>query len=340
MMGSVLGWVLGALVGATAGGAIGEPVRFGDAESWGGVGLGQEAAAEADGSRERRELNDAASAEVRLRVAERLLERAGELLERGEPKRAMAMIALARRVLRMEAASTEGQMADAPSLEVGAGANADRPAAPQRRGTLRVEIRQRTRNPDGTVNDQVVVREYAIGPGGLTRIEPQPDPAPSRAGRGQAGLLSAIRQLERLTRGLEGVEKPQEQIKPEAAEPEQERGAEAGAESGSSQESTERSGGNVVGIGLLLEKQEGGFVVRGVLEGSPAAREGSIREGDRLVGIVDEDGSEVRLEDQSLEEVVKMIRGEPGTTVRLIVQAEGSDERREVVLERQELRLP
>jgi carboxyl-terminal processing protease len=92
--------------------------------------------------------------------------------------------------------------------------------------------------------------------------------------------------------------------------------------------------GRVTGIGVLVDRRAGQPVVISVVDGSPADLAG-LRSGDLLVSI---DGHEVaRLPESDLG---ALVRGEPGTTVRLEVDRPGSAEPFEITIVRQELEVP
>jgi hypothetical protein len=270
--------------------------------------------------------------ERRLAIAERLLDRAAVELERERPNRAMALIRAARRVLREPTAREEGvgrrRRVEERRVEARSEARAEPPA--EGRGTMRVEIRTRTRGEGGQEEEKVEVREFRIGPDGKIQSEEGDEGGASVRVAPDSGMVQAIRELERLTRDLRApavseVAPPAEETKPEAvAEPNPE----------------PAEGEKPVGIGVLLEEEDGEFVVRSVLPDGPAASEGSIGEGDRLVGVYDAEGEAVMFEGKALPEVVGMIRGEAGTPIKLIVMPAGSEERREVELVRQALRVP
>jgi hypothetical protein len=97
--------------------------------------------------------------------------------------------------------------------------------------------------------------------------------------------------------------------------------------------------GPVVGIGVALEQTEDGFVVRDLVPGGPAAQEGTIQAGDVLIG-VEEDGEVREFEGKPLIDVVKEIRGDENTTIRLVIQPQGKDERKTVELKRVRISLP
>jgi hypothetical protein len=96
----------------------------------------------------------------------------------------------------------------------------------------------------------------------------------------------------------------------------------------------------VVGIGVALKLEEGKLVVLQVLPDSPAAEGEKLKEGDRLIGIKTEDGETEAFEEKELGDIVKLIRGKPGTKVQLVVVPSGSEEKKVVELERRKLSVP
>ncbi|PIE05314.1 MAG: peptidase S41, partial [Sorangium cellulosum] len=82
--------------------------------------------------------------------------------------------------------------------------------------------------------------------------------------------------------------------------------------------------GHFVGIGVEVDARDGAFTVLKPFEGSPAERAG-LRPGDRIYGV---DGWSTR--GKPLDVVVKRIRGERGTSIRLLIQRPGIDKAFEV----------
>ena len=78
-------------------------------------------------------------------------------------------------------------------------------------------------------------------------------------------------------------------------------------------------GQDVAGIGVALNKENGGFVVKQVVPGAPAALSGEIKVNDRIVAIAQGDKPAVTTDGLELNDVVQMIRGTKGTAVRLTV---------------------
>ncbi|MBI1904162.1 MAG: carboxy terminal-processing peptidase [Planctomycetia bacterium] len=81
------------------------------------------------------------------------------------------------------------------------------------------------------------------------------------------------------------------------------------------------------GIGASLKAIDGYITVMQVVSGGPAARDGRLRAGDRIVEIGQGDSGEmVNVIGRPLSEVVALIRGEPRTSVRLRVLSPGQFE--------------
>ncbi|HTV21074.1 MAG TPA: S41 family peptidase [Polyangiaceae bacterium] len=74
------------------------------------------------------------------------------------------------------------------------------------------------------------------------------------------------------------------------------------------------SSGAIGGVGLVVEPEGNGFMIRGVLKGTPAQRAG-LQAGDRVLGV-----DAARVKGMALVEFVDLIRGQPGTEVDLFVQ--------------------
>src|SRR5690606_12048733 len=92
---------------------------------------------------------------------------------------------------------------------------------------------------------------------------------------------------------------------------------------------------NLEGIGATLQTDGDYTVVRQVVKGSPADKSKEVHPGDRIVGVGQ--GDEGEFEDVvgwRIDEVVALIRGPKGTTVRLkIVPAAAKSEERRVSTE-------
>ncbi|MGQ0538633.1 MAG: S41 family peptidase [Gemmatimonadaceae bacterium] len=93
----------------------------------------------------------------------------------------------------------------------------------------------------------------------------------------------------------------------------------------------ERASGNYAGVGLRVDLRDGWPAVTSPIQGSPAERAG-IAAGDRLLEI---DGREVK--GWTVEEVTRALRGEPGSSVAVLLERAGSAERMAVRLTRGEI---
>jgi hypothetical protein len=84
------------------------------------------------------------------------------------------------------------------------------------------------------------------------------------------------------------------------------------------------------GIGVGLGMQGVDVPYPSVMEVSPggAAARSGIGIGDRLIGFVDETGQFVDFQGKSLGEVAALVRGPGGSTLRLVLETKGSDERK------------
>lgn len=84
----------------------------------------------------------------------------------------------------------------------------------------------------------------------------------------------------------------------------------------------------LVGIGALLQAEEdGATIIKGIVVGGPADKEGSLKLNDRVVGVDSvNSGKPVEMTDimfMSIDKVVDLIRGKEGTTVALKVEPAG-----------------
>jgi hypothetical protein len=72
-----------------------------------------------------------------------------------------------------------------------------------------------------------------------------------------------------------------------------------------------------VGIGAVLNTQDGYPAIVDMMKGAPADLSGQINKGDRIVALAQGDSAFVDARNLSLADVVKMIRGDPGTVLQL-----------------------
>ena len=87
------------------------------------------------------------------------------------------------------------------------------------------------------------------------------------------------------------------------------------------------------GIGAVLQSQDDYVVVRTLVPGGPAAKAGEISVGDRITGVAQGDGPMVDVMGWRIDDVVQLVRGKKGTTVRLdtIPAANGLDGEHRIV---------
>ncbi len=79
------------------------------------------------------------------------------------------------------------------------------------------------------------------------------------------------------------------------------------------------------GIGATLRPDDGTTVVETLVTGGAADLDGRIKIGDQIVAVAQDDGSSpVETQDMKLKDVVKMIRGEAGTRVKLHVKTKAT----------------
>lgn len=94
------------------------------------------------------------------------------------------------------------------------------------------------------------------------------------------------------------------------------------------------------GIGAQLQAEEGYTVVNRVVPGGPADKDGRLKEKDRIVGVGEgAEGEIIDIVDMRLSDVVKHIRGNKDTIVRLQVQPGGNGERQVYAITRAEIEL-
>ena len=77
------------------------------------------------------------------------------------------------------------------------------------------------------------------------------------------------------------------------------------------------------GIGAVLRSEEGFTVIQSLVPGGAAERSGLVQENDKIINVAQAKGEHIDIIDMELREVVKLIRGERGTKVRLTILREG-----------------
>ena len=81
---------------------------------------------------------------------------------------------------------------------------------------------------------------------------------------------------------------------------------------------------SLVGIGVLVEMNDGALVVRAAIPGGPAAEDDRLNAGDRILSVGQgKDGELIRVTGAPLNEIVDLVRGEAGSLVRLEVRSVG-----------------
>ncbi len=94
------------------------------------------------------------------------------------------------------------------------------------------------------------------------------------------------------------------------------------------------------GIGAALEAPEGETVVKKIIPGGAAAKDKRLQMDDRIVGVGQgAEGPIVDVSEMKLNDVVQLIRGHEGTTVRLKVIPKGSNEPKVYAIVRQQIEL-
>ncbi len=93
------------------------------------------------------------------------------------------------------------------------------------------------------------------------------------------------------------------------------------------------------GIGAQLRYDDGYTVVAEIVPGGAADSDGRLEPGDKIVAVGQETGDFVDIVEMKLKDVVQLIRGKRGTTVRLKVKKADSDEQETYAMVRQKIEL-
>ncbi|MBY0589334.1 carboxy terminal-processing peptidase [bacterium] len=94
------------------------------------------------------------------------------------------------------------------------------------------------------------------------------------------------------------------------------------------------------GIGAMLQSEDGTTIVKELVPGGAADKDGRIKRGDQIVGVGEGENGEMEdIVEMKLRDVVKKIRGKAGTVVRLEVIPDGVTERKIYNLARQRVEL-
>jgi thiol-disulfide isomerase/thioredoxin len=86
--------------------------------------------------------------------------------------------------------------------------------------------------------------------------------------------------------------------------------------------------GETAGIGVNLGMEGQNLVVKAIFPNSPAAFQGGIHVGDRITAVAQDKDPAVPVQGLKIEQVVPLIRGPKGTTVRLTIVPSGEDDSR------------
>lgn len=98
----------------------------------------------------------------------------------------------------------------------------------------------------------------------------------------------------------------------------------------------------LIGIGAQLSEEDGVCTIRELIAGGPADLSKQLRPNDKIMGVAQGPGEFVDVVGMKLRKVVQLIRGDKGTTVRLLVQpgdATDPSVRREISIVRDEVKL-
>ncbi len=82
----------------------------------------------------------------------------------------------------------------------------------------------------------------------------------------------------------------------------------------------EKMSGSFVGIGARLNQSDDKTTVASIITGSPSWKQGELKAGDEIMKVAQGDKEPVDISGYELDDVVKLIRGEKGTEVRLTVK--------------------
>ncbi len=93
------------------------------------------------------------------------------------------------------------------------------------------------------------------------------------------------------------------------------------------------------GIGATLSLKDSYCEIISLVPGGPADKEGTLKEGDRIVEVCQEGGEPVNVIDMPLKKTVKQIRGPKGTAVTLTILEAGSGATRHVRIVRDDVKL-
>jgi PDZ domain len=85
------------------------------------------------------------------------------------------------------------------------------------------------------------------------------------------------------------------------------------------------------GVGLTLTQQNDKLIVNDLIEGMPASRSKAIKKGDRLLSVTDQGHAEVNVSALPVEKATELVRGKPGTSVKLKLGKDDNEREASVV---------
>lgn len=103
-----------------------------------------------------------------------------------------------------------------------------------------------------------------------------------------------------------------------------------------SRSATEQMSRRYYGLGIELNVADGPVIIQRLFPGGPAFKSGLLHVNDRILGVGDSTGEITDVSEMGATEVTRLIRGDKGTTVRLLIDRPGSG-RSTVALERGEI---
>ena len=86
------------------------------------------------------------------------------------------------------------------------------------------------------------------------------------------------------------------------------------------------------GIGASLRSEEGFTIVTSLVKGGAAEKSGLLKINDKIIAVAQATGEPVDVIDMDLQEVVKLIRGARGTTVKLTIIRESSNKTQKMII--------
>lgn len=81
-----------------------------------------------------------------------------------------------------------------------------------------------------------------------------------------------------------------------------------------------RMSGQLKGIGATLEEKDGYVKVASIIPGSPSYKQGQLKAGDIILKVAQGNSDPVDITNMKMDDAIKLIRGEKGTTVKLTVK--------------------